>query len=53
MEFIHYLLDGILDLFTLIIISPLLPFMRIIRCKKLNTFVEQQLTRIFSEEGPF
>lgn len=53
MEFIHYFLGGMMDLIVLIMTMLLLPFMRIINSRKLNTFVEETLTKIFSEEGLF
>lgn len=53
MEFIRYLLGGMMDLIALIILLPLYPFIRIMEFKKLNTFVEEILTKILSEEGLF
>ena len=53
MEFIRNVLGGMMDLIILIIMIPLLPFMRIINSKKINTFIEEVSTRIFSEEGLF
>lgn len=51
MEFIHYVLGGILDLIVLIMVFPLLPLLRVINSEKLNTFIEETLKGIFSEEG--
>ena len=53
MEFIRYLSGGIIDLIVFIIIILLSPFIRVIDSKKLNTFVNEILTKIFSEEGLF
>lgn len=53
MEFIHYVLGGILDSIVLFILMSLLLFIPIINSKKLNAFVEKILTKIFSEEGLF
>lgn len=53
MEFMYYLLGGMMDLIVFIIMMPLLPFMRIINSKKLNTFTEEILTRLFGKEGLF
>lgn len=47
MEFIHHMLGGFLDLIELIVLMVLSPFLRIIDSKKLNTFVEKELLRIF------
>lgn len=53
MEFIQYLLSGIIDSFVLIIMVLLSPLIRIIDSKKLNTFIEDILTEIFIKEGLF
>ena len=53
MEFLHYLLGGMLDLIILIIMVPLMPVVRIINSKRLNAFVEEVFKELFSEEGLF
>lgn len=53
MEFIHYLLGGIMDTIVLIILLPLYPFIRILEFKKLTTFIERTITEIFSKKGLF
>lgn len=52
MEFIYYLLSGILDVITFIVIMMLMPFIKIINSEKINTFTEEILVKIFKEEGP-
>lgn len=53
MEFIHYLLGGMIDVVVLIIIALLLPITRFINSTKLNAFIEGILLKILSEEGLF
>ena len=53
MEFLHWFLGGILDVFVLIAFMLLYPFLRIINSKRLNTFVEEAFKELFSEEGLF
>ena len=53
MNFIHYSLGGVMDLIIFIIILLLSPFMKVINSKKINTFVNEILTKILSEEGLF